>query len=330
MTDLTTSAGSLPIGLCLAAFCTAGLAGALDAASALGVDVVDLPTDSTMGLVPMVDGCPDGSSVASLRRRLNGGSPRVHCVSNSRDTQLLLGPHGMQTDSVRQGSVESKRWYGLQAALATIRLAAELQAPFARLQLGCPDFSRWLTWSGSPVCWQDNIDHLVEQATPILGVAATLGVTVLLEPHPKQVLYDPLSTRATLEALRPLTGPVRLCLDPANLAATGHDPIGVTRGWGQDLGVVHVKDLETWRGVEDAVGPGWCRYGPGPPIRFRALGQGELPWPRMLRSVLDQGFDGVVYLEHEDATMPRMQATGLAVERIRQILPTGVAEGKTW
>ncbi|HET6209537.1 MAG TPA: sugar phosphate isomerase/epimerase family protein [Jatrophihabitans sp.] len=322
---------SPPVGLCLAAFGDLGLPAALEIAAEVGADVVDLPTDSTFGLVDRLsaDG-PDPRCTARLAALLDSSGLTVHCVSNSRDTQLLLGPHNSATDPILAGTAEQKRAHGRTAAFGTVALASALGAPYARLQLGCPGFGSWLTWSGSQLSWQQNIDELVEQVGPVLDAATERGVAVVLEPHPKQVLYDLLSTRAVLDALRGWPGRVRLCLDPANLAAVGYDPMVVVRGWGADLAMVHVKDLQRWLGGGAPVGPGWCRYGPGPPIRFRSLGLGELPWTQLLTTVLDEGFTGPVYIEHEDATFPREQSVRQATRRVREMLPAGPAEGRTW
>ena len=70
------------------------------------------------------------------------------CVSNSRDAQLLLGPHGPHTDPVWPGSAVEKREHALQCALGAIRLAERLGTPVVRLLVGCPDFARGLLWWG--------------------------------------------------------------------------------------------------------------------------------------------------------------------------------------
>ena len=322
------------VGLCLAAFGGAGLPTALKVAAELGVDVVDLPTDSPLRLLGPQGERPTTQvtrdAVRYVQTQLSGTGLTVHCVSNSRDTQLLLGPHDSATDPILSGSPADKYAYGLAAALRTVTLAAELGAPYVRLQLGCPHYGRWLTWPGTDTSWQQNIDELVDRTAPVLRRATELGVVVVLEPHPKQVLYDLLSTRAVLDALRGWPDRVRLCLDPANLAAVGYDPMLVVRDWGGALAMVHVKDLQTWSGGGAPVGRGWCRYGPGPPIRFRALGLGELPWTQMLTTLLDEGFTGPVYIEHEDVTLPRAQAIRQAVQRVRETLPQGPPEGRTW
>jgi sugar phosphate isomerase/epimerase len=255
----------------------------------------------------------------------------VGCVSNSRDTQLLLGPHGPHTDPVLAGSADGKRGHALRHALDTVRLAVDLGAAHVRLMFGVPDVSRWLSWWHSSVSWADNIAAWAEQARPVLRLAAEYGVTLLVEPHPKQVVYDRLSARQLLDAAAAETpDTVRLCVDPANLAATGHDPVDAVRGWGDRLGAAHAKDLQRWNGADRPPGAGWSRYGPGPPIRFRALGAGELPWPAIVSALLDEDFHGVLYVEHEDALLPREQSVTNSVRRLRELLPQAGPQGRTW
>ncbi|TDC68106.1 sugar phosphate isomerase/epimerase family protein [Streptomyces hainanensis] len=319
------NAEPIGLGLCLAAFAPAGLDGALAAAGRYGVRVVDLPADSTFGLVDP-DRLADAGHHAELRARLAAAGVEVGCVSNSRDTQLLLGPHGPHTDPVVAGPPEAKRAHGLRAALGTVRLAAGLGAPLARLMLGVPDLARWLSWWGSEVSWQDNVDAWARAAAPVLELADALGVRVVVEPHPKQVAYDPASARALLAA----ADGVGLCVDPANLAATGHDPVRAVRGWGDRLAAVHAKDLQRWRDPGDPTGAGWSRYGPGPAIRFRTLGAGELPWPAIVAALLDEGYRGVLYVEHEDALLPTAQGAANSLAALRALLPNEPAEGRTW
>lgn len=313
------------LGLCLAAFTPVGFEGALRAAGRAGVETVDVPADSTFALVD-ADRLDDPGHHRELRALLSAANLRVGCVSNSRDTQLVLGPHGPHTDPVLAGPAGEKRAYGVRAALGTVRLAAGIGAPLVRLMLGVPDFGRWLSWWGSDVSWQDNIDAWVRAAEPMLALAAELGVRIVVEPHPKQVSYDLASARALLAAARD----VRLCVDPANLAAVGHDPVNAVRGWGGNLAAVHAKDLQRWREPQDPRGAGWSRYGPGPAIRFRALGSGELPWPAIVAALIDEGYRGVIYVEHEDALLPTEQGVANSLAVLRRLLPSASPPGRTW
>ncbi|WP_083751421.1 TIM barrel protein [Saccharothrix sp. ALI-22-I] len=316
------------VGLCLAAWGGAGLDAAITAAAESGVDAVDLPTDTTSGLVDADRWADDADYRADLRAALR--PVVVTCVSNSRDAQLLLGPHGPHTDPVLRGSPDEKRAHALRHASHAVRIAADLGAGQVRLMLGVPDLARWLSWWHSDVGWDDNIAAWREAADPLLDLAAEHGVELLVEPHPKQVAHDPPSTRTLLDAVAGHRASVRVCLDIANIAATGHDPLACVRGWGADLGAAHAKDLQRWTGADVPTGAGWSRYGPGPAIRFRALGSGDLPWPALIAALLDEDFTGVLYVEHEDALLPRRQGVANSVRLLRALLPDRQPQGRTW
>lgn len=321
------------LGLCLAAWGGADLRTALTASARYGSLCLDLPTDVTLGLVD-ARGCHDPDyrdEVAALLDATPTGQ-RVTCVSNSRDAQLLLGPHGPHTDPVRSGTAAEKRQHALACALGSIHLATRLGVSMVRLMVGCPDFARWLSWWGSDVSWSDNVEQFLTRARPILLAAREAGVRVLLEPHPKQIVYDRLSAELVLEAAAgEWPGVLALCVDPANLAATGHDAVVSVTGWNGALAAVHAKDLQRWRGSAGRPpGAGWSRYGPQPPIRFRAVGLGELDWPTIVSTLLDEGFDGVLYAEHEDVLLPREQGVDRSLGALRALLPAGRPEGRTW
>jgi sugar phosphate isomerase/epimerase len=318
------------LGLCAAAFGDLGLPDALGAIRELGIDRIDLPTDSTLRLLPDLETLEQPGCAAQVQRELQRYGIKVGCVSNSRDTQLLLGPHGPHTDPVYPGDAAAKSAYALRYARATIRLAAELGAPLARLYFGCPDYARWLSWGSAPVSWDDNIEAFARAAAPLLDECRGAGLTLCVEPHPKQVIFDRASARTALRALAGYGDVLGICLDPANIATLGYDPRDITRGWTTPPVAVHVKDLEVWTGTDWPAGPGWVSYGPQRPIRFRTLGRGDLPWPAMLDALLSDGLTGTVYIEHEDVLMPRMQSIAAAADRLRILLPAARPEGRTW
>ena len=86
----------------------------------------------------------------------------------------------------------------------------------------------------------------------------------------------------------------------------------------------------TWTGAGAPNGHGWSRYGPGPPIRFRALGLGTLDWPLIVSTLIDEGFESILYIEHEDALLPRRQSIMRSRDLLREFLPGEAAEGRTW
>jgi sugar phosphate isomerase/epimerase len=316
------------LGLCLAAYGDLDLGAALDRTGEAGALWLDVPTDSTLGLVDARRCAAEPAYLDEVAAALAGR--RIGCVSNSRDAQLLLGPHGPHTDPVCRGAAAAKRAHALTCSLGAIRLADRVGAASVRLLPGCPDFGRWLSWWGSDVSWADNVAEFREHAEPLLRAARDAGLRLLLEPHPKQVVYDRPSAQLLLDANPDWHDVLGLCVDPANLAATGHDPVDAVRGWGRHMVAVHAKDVQRWPRGAAPTGAGWSRYGPQPPIRFRALGLGELDWPLIVATLQDEGFDGVLYVEHEDALLPRDQSIERSLRLLRSLLPSAAAEGRTW
>jgi sugar phosphate isomerase/epimerase len=330
---MSSTVGGMRLGLCLAAFGGMSLDAALTEVASYGPLSLDLPTDTTLGLVDARRCFSDtgyrDEVAAELASAAERGQP-VSCLSNSRDAQLLLGPHGPHTDPVWPGTATQKREHAVRSAIGTIRLAERTRTPVVRLLVGCPDFARWLSWWGSDVCWADNIGEFFTQAEPVLQAAREAGVVVALEPHPKQVIYDRASAELLFAADPRWTDVLALCVDPANLAAIGHDPAEAVRGWQARLIAVHAKDLQIWAGSGGPPGRGWSRYGPGPPVRFRALGLGTLNWPAIVSALIDEDFKNVLYVEHEDVLLPRTQSIMRGLRFLSEFLPCAVAEGRTW
>jgi sugar phosphate isomerase/epimerase len=330
---MTAAADEMRLGLCLAAFGGTALDKALAEVAGYGPLCLDLPTDTTLGLVDARRCFSDPGYLDEVAATLAGSAARaqpVVCVSNSRDAQLLLGPHGRHTDPVWPGSAEEKREHAERCAIGAIRLAERIGAPVVRLLVGCPDFARWLSWWGSEVSWADNVEEFFIRADSLLRTARQAGVMVALEPHPKQIVYDRTSAELLFAAGPQYAGTLALCVDPANLAAMGHDPVDAVRGWGSRLIAVHAKDLQIWARGDSPAGLGWSRYGPGPPVRFRSLGLGTLDWPAIVSTLMDEGFHNVLYVEHEDVMLPRRQGIMRSLSLLREFMPRGVAEGRTW
>lgn len=296
----------------------------------LTVTLTDLPTDSTLRCAPTPAQIADDAWTATFARQLKDRGIAVGCVSNSRDTQLLLGPHGRHTDPVCSGSEATKRDHARRHADASIELAVALGAPDVRLYFGSGDYAVWLDWRGSGVSTQSNVHNLVEVLEPYAERCAAQGVRLLLEPHPRQAVYDPPTMRLLCGELGDRHPNVGFCLDVANIAALGWEPVPAVRGWGPRLMAVHVKDLERSQGDVSHADAGWSRYGPQPPIRFRSLGRGQLPWDDIITALVEERFEGPMYIEHEDVLVPREAGISHALEQLSRLVPGRRAEGRTW
>jgi sugar phosphate isomerase/epimerase len=312
------------IGVCLAAYADLEFETALAAAAATGASVVDLPTDSVFSVARTR---PADPAVVSARFAEVGLG--VACVSNTRDAQLLLGPHGPHTDAVLSGSVRAKVEHARASAMAAVELAAALGAPQVRLLLGCPDFGRWLRWRGSTVSWSDNVEAFVAEAVPLARQASEVGVELCIEPHVKHVPFDVASWLECREGVEAAGERLGLCFDPANLAALGFDPVDALAELDTVPSCVHVKDIERARTSRAPLGAGWVRYGPQPAVRFRAVPWGQLDWPAMLTALSELGYAGPLLVEHEDVLSDRHLGVPGAV-RYLEANKLGSGAGEPW
>jgi sugar phosphate isomerase/epimerase len=72
-----------PVGVCAAAFGDMEIGAALGAIRQIGLDHIDLPTDSTLRLLPGIDALEQPGYPAYLTATLRRHSVTVSCVSNS-------------------------------------------------------------------------------------------------------------------------------------------------------------------------------------------------------------------------------------------------------
>jgi sugar phosphate isomerase/epimerase len=324
---------AVEVGLCLSAFADWRWEDALAQTRDLGFSLVDLPTDSVFALTePLRDG-----RRPQAKELLDGYGLRVGCVSNSRDCQLLLGPHGPHTDGVLRGDTEAKRHHARRHALAAIDFAEQLGAPLVRLFLGCPDFAAWLRWPGSEVSWADNVAAFVEVAADLAAVARRADVTLCVEPHVKQVPFDLPSVAACVSGVEATGARLAVCFDPANIAALHDDAVAflaALAGEGITPACVHAKDVELAGSSVAPSGAGWVSYGPQPAIRFRSVPWGRLDWPALLTQLHEVGFAGPVLIEHEDVLVERCAGIAATKRYLDAMLAgSGLAEagpGRAW
>jgi len=290
------------VGLCLSCFADRPTDQALAATRELGITTIDLPLDSTFRLRPFGRDA-SREDISALTRTVRDSEIAVACVSNSRDCQLIMGPYGEHTNGVLADDAAAKKAHGYRHAEEAIRVAEALDAPLVRLFFGCPDFGRWLSWPNSVVSWADNIDEFVTSVGPLAELASSVGRTLCIEPHPKQVAYNAQSLMDCLSGLQPHS--LGVCFDPANVGALGYDPVDFLRVINTVPVALHAKDLEVWGSAGPPLGKGWVSYGPQAPIRFRSVPWGTLDWRAIFSLLSEEGFHGPVFIEHEDLLTSR-------------------------
>ncbi len=304
----------MKLGVVAGVFAPATLEEVLDQVVRHGFEAVEFPT-----------GNYGGSPCFDLDRTV--GSPeairRLRSATDSRG--LHISALSCQGNPLHPREEVGRAHHGV--LMQTLRLAAELGVGVVNVFSGCPgagdeaQYPYWVACAWPPdflevLRWQWQ-EKLIPYWQSMAAEASRLGVSRLaMELHPGFMVYNP----RTLLELRSAVGPaIGANLDPSHLFWQGIDPSVAIRELGSHgaLFYVHAKDtfidpVETARNgvfetrAYDRIGErSWF---------FRAAGSGHPPetWDRILLELRRVGYDGVVSVEHEDASFSKEEGVARA------------------
>lgn len=167
-------------------------------------------------------------------------------------------------------------------------------------------------WAAAIELWQD------------LGAyAREAGIErIALELHPLHLVYNVPTLHRMREAVGPIIG---ANLDPSHLFWQGMDPLAVIRALGPAVYHVHLKDTEIKPDQVAIAGVLDQRPFDDPGARawvFRTVGSvhGRQFWADFLAALRDVGYDDVLAIENEDASLPAEAAVVEAARFMRSIL----------
>lgn len=211
-----------------------------------GVDALALQT--------MFLGAPEALDVRELR-------------AETSELELLLSWGGYEGLAFGNGARldDLNAWLGVGSQLG-IRLA--------RIVVGGPKL-RGL----EPVADQmRRVAPILEQAC---ATAASLDIDLAIENHGDLTIGE-------LVELIGLVGNARLgiCLDVANVARLGEEPVAAASQTAAHVRMVHLRDCDDATGADPVAGP-----------RVRRYGEGALPIEEVLATLAGRGFDGPVCVE---------------------------------
>ncbi|MEV0618128.1 sugar phosphate isomerase/epimerase family protein [Nonomuraea sp. NPDC050404] len=189
----------------------------------------------------------------------------------------------------------------------------------AAAALGCPTVGTFVGRDpGRPV--SENLKLATDVFGPLVEYARQRGVEIVIENctmkswhpdgYPGNLAYSP----ELWEWM--FTLGLKLNYDPSHLVALGIDPVAALVPYVRNIAHVQAKDTQILPGAID-------RYGFHGPIsgekgwyRFRVPGLGQVGWTRVIDTLYEGGYDGVVSVEHEDpvwsGSTERVQ-TGLGI-----------------
>ena len=318
----------MKLGVCAQALYHLPFKEALAAARKLGFEAIELPVDARNRFIDL-DQALDGGW-RTIQQAVQDAGLQISALSNHQEGQLLLGPHGSDTDVIHSGSADDKVRYATRRLEQTAALAERLGVGVVCGFTGCEDYSRWFPW---PL--EDGYERMGpgfrERVLPILDCFTHHGVRFAHECHPKQFAYNLETARMALGLLddHPAFG---FNFDPANLLLAGMDPVVFVAELGHRILHVHAKDGEVVahqapRSGLLAHGP-WNRPDRG--FRFRVPGWGNLDWKRLISELSLAGYDGVLAVEHEDPVIGRLEGLRKAYDHLAPLLLRESREERWW
>jgi sugar phosphate isomerase/epimerase len=301
---------------------------ALALAAEIGFEAVELAVDAGSAFVDL-DGALAGDH-DRIARAIRAAGLEISALSNHQEGQLLLGPHGQDTDNILRGTPAEKARHAAGRLVKTAELARRLGVSVVNGFTGCEDYSRWFPW---PL--EDGYERMGggfrDAVLPVLDQFAERGVRFAIECHPRQFAYNLETARLALSLVdgHPALG---FNLDPANLLLAGMDPVVFAEEMGERVLHVHAKDGELV--AQHAARSGLLAHGPwhrpGRGFRFRVPGWGDVPWRRLVSALQMAGFRGVLAVEHEDPTMSPREGLEQAVRHLAPLILREPPAGKRW
>ena len=324
----TRGGAAVKLGLCAQVLYHLPFEEALATARRLGFDAIELPVDARSPFVDLDDALSGGWR--RLRESVDRAGLEISALSNHQEGQLLLGPHGVDTDRVHSGCAAEKARYAVRRLEESAALAEKLGVAVVCGFTGCEDYSRWFPWP-LPDGYDRMGEAFRERMLPLLDCFSSHGVRFAHECHPRQFAYNLETALIALDLVdrHPSFG---FNFDPANLMLAGMDPVVFVAELGSRILHVHAKDGE--RVAHNAARSGllahgrWDRRERG--FRFRVPGWGELDWKRIVSELRLAGFDGVLAVEHEDPVIGRIEGLRHAVQHLAPMIPREPVEAPWW
>ena len=226
--------------------------------------------------------------------------------------------------------------------VAPCRRASELEVAHVSLLAGLPAAAprdttpNWIINSSFPGLdelyrwqWEERVLPYWREAA---GIADEHGVTLCIEPHSADVVYN----TPTFARLRDEIGPtVAMNFDPSHLWWQGIDPIAMVEAVGDAIETCHIKDalLDARRIARDgALSPrGYDRWDERPwAFSTPGYGHSELFWRRLVLALRRAGYSGALSIECEDPFLSPDDTLDKSVDVLLRALPEQPAPGVDW
>ncbi len=290
-----------------------------------------LETAATLGIEYLEFACGNWSSSPHicLDAMLESASLRKEFLAKLADHSLEISALNCSGNPLHPGA-EGIRQH--EVTLKTFELARMLGVDRIVMMSGLPggpgdSNPNWITTEWPSECgrilqyqWEEK---LIPYWRILVATARDLGITRLcLELHGHQVVYSP----RTLLKLRDAVGDiVGANYDPSHPIWMGADPLAAIAALGSAIHYVHAKDTRIETGPT-AIN-GLLETRPSKEVAERSwnyvtlgYGRNEDWWRRFCVELKRNGYDDVISIEHEDASLPPTEGVRQSAGLLSRIL----------
>ena len=289
-----------------------------------------LDLSAEYGIECLEFGCGNWSSAPHLRldAMLEGERERREFLAKLADRGLAISALNCSGNPLHPGP-EGLRQH--EVTVKTFRLARLLEVDRIVMMSGLPGGPgdanpNWITTDWPPECatilryqWEE---VLIPYWRELTQRARDHGIRkICLEVHGHQAVYSPHGLKRLRAAVGDLVG---ANYDPSHPMWMGADPLEAVKALGPAIYYVHAKDTR----IEAAVAgiDGVLDTRPSANSAERAwnyvtlgLGHDEDWWSRFCSALRKAGYDDVLSIEHEDASMPPGEGVRRSVELLKRV-----------
>lgn len=292
-----------------------------------GYEALEIPSYTGNGQVE-ADDIIKGNNATALKKVIEGQGLTISAISNHADSLLVMGPHGVDTDSICPGSAEDKIKFGTESLIRSAQMANALGVGVVVAFSGIENFGHINDWP-YPGGWADEEKRFQERYMPILDKYKEYGVKLAFEPHPNNFIYDTHTSLRAIELMdnHPCIG---INFDPANILFDGLNLSTYINCLGKRIFSVHAKDCQIvehnmLKGGYNMQGE-WGRMDRS--FRFRIPGWGSIDWKILITELYIVGYDGAYNYEHEDVIMSRADGVEKTIAYLKPLMIKGPYEGR--